>query len=78
VSALDAVLARLERVKRSGNGWVARCPAHEDRHPSLSIGIGEDGRVLLHCHAGAACPVEAIVAALGLKMRDLFERTESA
>jgi len=49
---------------------TARCPAHDDHHPSLRIGIGADGRVLLHCHAG--CTAEQIVAALGLKMADLF------
>ena len=67
---LDKVLSLLGRVKRSRKGWVARCPAHEDRHPSLSVGVGEDGRVLLHCYAG--CEVEAVVAALGLQMADLY------
>jgi len=67
---LDKVLIILERVKRSGKGWVARCPAHEDRHPSLSVGVGDDGRVLLHCYAG--CDVQAVVAALGLQMADLY------
>jgi hypothetical protein len=57
--------------RRSGDGWIARCPAHNDRHPSLSINEGTDGRVLLHCHAG--CSVEAILAAQGLETRDLFE-----
>src|SRR5262245_61182843 len=49
---------------------MARCPAHEDRNPSLSIGVGDDGRVLLHCWAG--CTVQAILGALGLELRDLF------
>ncbi len=56
------VLSQLEAVRRRGAGWVARCPAHEDREPSLSIGIGREGSVLLHCFAGCAFP--AIVAAL--------------
>jgi hypothetical protein len=64
------VLAKLPGAKRSGNGWRARCPAHEDEHPSLSVGVGRDGRVLLRCHAG--CPLEAILAALGLSAADLF------
>jgi putative DNA primase/helicase len=63
-------LSRLEKVKATSNGWQARCPAHEDRDPSLSIAVGEDGRILLRCHAG--CSTEAIVAAIGLEMRDLF------
>ena len=61
--------ARLD-AKTSGDGWEARCPAHEDHRRSMSITAGEDGRVLLHCHAG--CETPAIVAALGLTMRDLF------
>lgn len=56
------VLGRLEAVRRSGSGWVARCPAHEDREPSLSIGIGQEGNILLHCFAGCAFP--DIIAAL--------------
>jgi hypothetical protein len=64
------VLARLQKVKTTPNGWGACCPAHGDRHASLSIGTGEDGRILLFCHAG--CKPEAVVAALGLKLADLF------
>lgn len=67
---LDLLIARLEGVKRSGKGYVARCPAHEDRTPSLSLREGDDGRVLLHCHGG--CTTAAVVAALGLSMADLF------
>jgi putative DNA primase/helicase len=56
--------------RETPSGWQARCPAHEDRKASLSISRGDDGRVLLHCHAG--CTPEAIVQALGLKMSDLM------
>jgi len=59
----------LEGVKRTGKGWIARCPAHEDKNPSLSI-TERDGKLLLKCHA--ECTTEAIVEALGLTMRDLF------
>jgi hypothetical protein len=65
------VLARLKKVKKAGKGWVARCPAHDDSKPSLSISEGTDGRVLLNCHAGG-CSAEAIVGALRLEMSDLF------
>jgi putative DNA primase/helicase len=68
--AADRVLRMLHGVKRSGAGWVANCPAHDDRAPSLSISVGNDGRVLLCCHAG--CPTAQIVEALGLTMRDLM------
>ena len=67
---MELVLGRLERVKRSGAGWTASCPAHDDRTPSLSITEGNDGRVLLHCFAG--CPSADIVHALGLTMAELF------
>jgi hypothetical protein len=56
--------------KRHGRGWTARCPAHEDASPSLSIAEGTNGETLLHCFAG--CPPQAIVAAMGLKLRDLY------
>jgi hypothetical protein len=48
---------------------MARCPAHEDRTPSLSVTVGDRGSVLLHCFAG--CPVDRVLAAMGLTMRDL-------
>lgn len=68
---IDVVLPRLTLVKASGKrAWIARCPAHEDRTPSLSITEGRDGRVLLNCHAG--CAAAAVVAAIGLTMSDLF------
>jgi putative DNA primase/helicase len=67
---LGRVLETLDGARKNGTGWVARCPGHEDRNPSLSIHVGDDGRVLLRCFAG--CSAERIVAALGLTMRDLF------
>ena len=51
--------AVLVEARRTGNGnWQARCPAHADRSPSLSIGVGSDGRILLHCLAGCALESE--------------------
>lgn len=65
------VLGRLQKVSKCGpNQWSALCPAHTDNAPSLSISKGEDGRVLLHCHAG--CALAAIVSALQLAPQDLF------
>lgn len=64
------ILSKLGRVRKSGKGWSARCPAHEDKEPSLAVSVGEDGRVLLFCHAG--CTVDSILAALGLSASDLF------
>ena len=71
---LDVVLSRLDKVKRVTGGYMARCPAHEDRNPSLSVTEGSDGRVLLKCFAG--CSTEDIVKALGLTMADLFPHEE--
>jgi len=59
----------------SGSGWSALCPAHEDHNPSLSISEGQDGRVLLKCHAG--CGTEAVVEALDRTMGDLFPAKNS-
>lgn len=69
-SIADTVLSLLDGVKRSSHGWTAYCPAHDDRHASLSIGMGQDGRLLLKCFAG--CDVGDILAALGLQWADLF------
>lgn len=67
---LHGILARLGVVKKIGKDWQAKCPAHEDHRASLSVGEGDDGRVLLHCHAG--CTLEAIIAALDVKPAQLF------
>jgi hypothetical protein len=64
----DEIVDRLGGVS---NG-MARCPAHPDRSPSLSITEGEDGRTLLHCQAG--CDVADVLAAVGLTVKDLFGR----
>lgn len=67
---IKVLLSQLERVRRSANGWTARCPAHDDAIPSLSVSLGEDGRILLKCFAG--CGLRAIVGALGVAVTDLF------
>ena len=69
---VDLVLDRLEGISPKGESCQALCPAHDDHEPSLSIAEGEDGRVLIKCFAG--CKTEDVVAALGLEMKDLFER----
>ncbi len=71
---IELILSRLDKVKQAGNGYMARCPAHADKNPSLSITEGDDGRVLLKCFAG--CTTEDIVKALGLTMADLFPHKE--
>jgi hypothetical protein len=49
---------------------MARCPAHEDRDPSLSVSVKE-GRILIYCFAG--CAPEAVLQAVGLTWKDLRE-----
>src|SRR5499427_7483564 len=67
---LDEFIDRSTGVKRHGRNYEARCPAHDDRHSSLSISEGDDGRILLNCFAG--CQASAICAAMGLSLGDLF------
>lgn len=66
---IDELLPRLEAVRRSSRGYQARCPAHDDSTPSLSIRDGERG-ILLKCWAG--CELTAITGKLGLGVKDLF------
>jgi hypothetical protein len=61
----------LDRARRSGTGFVASCPAHDDREPSLAINDGDKGPVV-HCHAG--CSQDAVldaIAARGIELRKL-------
>jgi hypothetical protein len=68
---VETLLSRLDKVRRTGPGrWIACCPAHEDRSPSLAVRELDDGRVLLHCFS--SCSVEEVLAALGLTFDDLF------
>ena len=60
--------------RKAGGGWMARCPAHDDRTPSLSIRDADDGKVLVRCHAG--CDQERVIAAL--RARGLWDRERSA
>jgi putative DNA primase/helicase len=67
-----ATLAKSLGGRRGESSWVARCPAHDDRHPSLSIAEGADGRLLLRCFAG--CSWSAIKTAL--EARSLWPERE--
>lgn len=66
---VEDLLPRLDAVRRSSRGYAARCPAHADRHPSLSIFEGQKG-ILVRCWAG--CSLMAICESLGIEQRDLF------
>jgi hypothetical protein len=70
-SPLQDILSKLKKVKYIGSDrYMAECPSHQDKEPSLSITTGNDGRILLKCHAG--CTTEDVVKELGLLMKDLF------
>src|SRR4051794_8403770 len=65
-SRLLFIAEHFDGYRRSGHGYMARCPAHDDNNPSLSISEGRDGRVLVHCHAG--CDTRTILELVGLHM----------
>jgi hypothetical protein len=67
----EQLLSRCEKVRATGNGnWIARCPAHDDKTPSMTVREVNDGRILVHCFAG--CSVDEIVGAVGLELDALF------
>ncbi len=67
----ETILQCLDKVRETGpDKWLARCPAHDDKSPSLSIREADDSTVLLKCFAG--CNAAEIVESVGLKMTDLF------
>src|SRR5262249_23541996 len=63
MTPIETLLAKLPGARKTGNGWSARCPAHDDRKASLSVSEGDDGRALVKCHAG--CDTAAILSAIG-------------
>ncbi len=67
---IDEFLSRLEKVKKTGKGWMACCPAHQDRSPSLSIAVGKSGGIVAKCWTG--CGIEEIVGAVGMTLSDLM------
>ena len=71
MNPIENTLSRLDKPRQRQPGqWSARCPAHPDKSPSLSVRETPDGAVLLHCFGG--CETAEIVASLGLELSDLF------
>jgi hypothetical protein len=67
----DTLLSRLDGVRKRGtSAWTAKCPAHADRSPSLSVKELDDGRTLIHCFGG--CSVDQVLGAVGLEIDALF------
>lgn len=73
VDPIEAVLAKLDVIKKTKGGGMALCPAHDDTNPSLSVQVEKKG-LLLYCHAG--CSLDAICAALGVKPKDLVRNQQ--
>lgn len=66
----ETLVSRLQGVRSTGNNrWVAKCPAHSDRGPSLSV-TERDGKLLFHCFAG--CEAEDVLGAVGLSWSDVL------
>jgi len=69
--SIETVISRLDGVRETAPGkYLARCPAHDDRSPSLAISEGDDGRVLIHDFAG--CQTEDVLSAIGLTFSDVM------
>jgi putative DNA primase/helicase len=64
------LLAKFGNFKKAGAGYLVHCPSHEDDRPSLSIGTGDNGAIVMYCHAG--CEPAQILAKIGLQMKDLY------
>lgn len=68
---VDLFLSHLEKVRKTTReSWIACCPAHADKSPSMTVRELDDGRVLVHCFAG--CSVEEILTSVGLTFDALF------
>jgi hypothetical protein len=79
MSAAEFFVSKLTQVREVPPGswkgrWLALCPAHEDKNPSLAVTEHQDGRLLIKCWAG--CGAIDIVNALGLELKDLFPPTD--
>lgn len=71
---LEQFVSRLEGVKPTRQGYLARCPAHQDTSPSLTVKDGERSNIVLHCFAG--CRPSEVCASLGISLKDLFDDEE--
>lgn len=72
MSKLDDFLSRLQKVRKTGaTSWMACCPAHGDKNPSMTVSEGSDGRILVHCFS-QQCGIDEIVGAVGLEVKDLM------
>ncbi|MBA3632621.1 MAG: DUF3987 domain-containing protein [Acidobacteria bacterium] len=73
---LQEILSLLDNVKKNGNQYTARCPAHKDKENSLSVSEKSD-KIVLHCHT-KVCTVNDICAALSIELKDLFSEPKQS
>ena len=69
--SLDNILSKLSKVKKTARGYMACCPVHNDKNPSMTITETDDGKVLAHCFSCGARGTD-VVEALGLPQSELF------
>lgn len=67
---LEEFISLLDAKPAGQNEWEAHCPAHDDRKESLSVSVGDNGSIVLYCHAG--CETSAILEHMGLTFADLY------
>lgn len=67
--SIDRFLTKFDGVKKTGANWMAKCPAHNDQKPSLSIKEGREGGIVLFCHGG--CETKNVLAAAGWSVADI-------
>jgi len=68
---IDDFVSRLHKVKRTGNGrYIACCPAHDDKSPSLAVSIADNGTLLIKCFGG--CGAIDVISAMGLEWSDIL------
>lgn len=74
MNKIENLLSRLEKVKSNGAGkWLACCPAHADKSPSLSLKAETNGKILVYCFGG--CTVTEVLGAIGMSSADLMPET---
>ena len=73
MTPIDTLLPLLQKVRKTRHDrWIACCPAHDDKNPSLSIQEQDDGALLIYCHS--LCAPAHIMAAVGLELKDLYQQ----
>lgn len=68
---IEKLITRFSKARPTAlNNWIACCPAHDDKQPSLAIKDAGNGMILLHCFAG--CSLSDICSALNIEISDLM------